>query len=287
MTIKELLANASVMLDSLPAEERSPMVLSIASQVCKKTIETLYAHPNEPVTQEQWRRIRRGVREISQGKPLAYVLGVQPFLGLPLYVSKDVLIPRPETEILAEKAITLVRGRACPLTVVDVGTGSGCIILAIAKAIKDDPKLAGSALFAVDASARALQIARKNARFLELSERIRFLKGNLLEPITTPVDLLVSNPPYVGEREIPFLPPALLAYEPKEALIAGPEGHEVLEVLLRQAGYHLAPDGVGLIEIGYRQGETAIKLARAHFPDGTISIAKDLSGNDRILELRR
>jgi release factor glutamine methyltransferase len=212
---------------------------------------------------------------------VAYLLGHKEFFGLEFQVNPHVLIPRPETELLVETAIewsiinnqlSIVNGK---FTIADVGTGSGCIAVALAKHL---PK---ASLVAIDASPEALRLARLNAE--RHAVQITFLSGDLLEPLAEPVDLMVSNPPYVSQAELAAAMPEVSVYEPRLALDGGEDGLDVVRRLLSQAKEKLKPGGALLVEIGASQGQAMIKLAQTHFPGAVIQIKKDLAGLDRLL----
>lgn len=215
------------------------------------------------------------LRRVS-GEPLPYIIGHGEFFGLEFAVSPAVLIPRPETELLVEMA--LAHAGAAP-RIADVGAGSGCIVVALAR------RLPQARCYAIDLSPAALEIARQNAARHAVADRITFLEGDLLEPLPEPVDIIVSNPPYVAEAEWDALP-ASVRREPVTALLAGTDGLDVVRRLLAQAPARLRPGGSLLMEIGERQGAAALALAQAAFPTADCRILPDLAGKDRVLQVR-
>ena len=214
----------------------------------------------------EWARRRRG-RE-----PVAYILGVKGFRRLDLQVDRRVLIPRPETEHLVEAALDLPQGAR----VVDVGTGSGAVALAL-KDERPDLEVIGT-----DASADALDVARANARRLELD--VTLLEGDLLAPVAGPVDAVVSNPPYVGEDERSRLPADVIGHEPGEALFAGEDGLDLIRRLIPDA----VAAGARLValEVGWTQAPAVAELLSAAGFHETGVIA-DLAGIDRVVVGRR
>jgi release factor glutamine methyltransferase len=198
---------------------------------------------------------RSAVRELIERRvgrePLQYILGTQEFCGLEFDVSPAVLIPRPETELLVEyvaQRIPLDR----QATVVDVCTGSGCIAVAIARL---RPRVR---VIASDLSNPSLDVARRNATHHAVSERITWLEGDLLESLAKQglegrIDVIVSNPPYIAEADWAFLQPEVRLFEPRGALVAGPQGTELHERLLQEAGPYLIPGGALIMEIGAGQ----------------------------------
>jgi release factor glutamine methyltransferase len=206
--------------------------------------------------------------------PAQYIIGHQEFWGLDFVVTPAVLIPRPETEHVVEAALQLAKGIERP-RIVDVGTGSGCIALALAH------ELNRAEIEAVDISAEALEIAKANAVRLQLAERVNFCEGNLLEGFDAPeFDLVVSNPPYVGECEADKVQAEVRKFEPHVAVFGGPLGTEIVTQLLEQAYRALKPGGHVLVEIGFSQSakvrQLAAKFAHVHF-------VEDLQGIPRVL----
>lgn len=219
---------------------------------------------------------RQGLRWRAAGTPLQYLTGRQAFFGLDLEVRPGVFIPRPETEVLVEVALLLLEGREGPV-VVDVGTGTGAIALAV-KARRPDARV-----LATERSAAAVELARRNADRLGLE--VEVLEGDLLTPVPAAlegrVDLLVSNPPYVTEEEYACLPPEVRA-EPPEALLGGTEHHRRLAAA---ASRWLAPGGWLAVEVGAAQGREVAALFRQHLE--SVEVLADLAGRDRVVRGRR
>ncbi|MGC9467229.1 MAG: peptide chain release factor N(5)-glutamine methyltransferase [Anaerolineae bacterium] len=252
----------------------------LLAAILQVTRTMLLAHPEIGVRQAQARVYADAVRRRAAGVPLPYILGQASFFGLDFVVTPDVLIPRPETEHLVEQALAWIADRPVEgITVVDVGTGSGCIAIALTATM---PNLR---VTATDLSAPALAVARINGLRHRVDQQIAWVQADLLTPIVGPCDLIVSNPPYVAEPEWPDLPLSVRR-EPHTALLAGPEGLDVLRRLLSQARSRMAPDSCMLIEIGAGQGNAVRALAQAAFPTAAVKIRQDLAGRDRILDLR-
>jgi len=215
-----------------------------------------------------------------QREPTAYIVGHKEFYGLALEVGPGVTIPRPETELLVEEALTQARRmlqRAPSVTIVDVGTGCGGIALALAS------HLPAARVIATDVSPAALSFARRNAETLGLTPHVCFICGDLLSPLRQPIDVIVANLPYVKSSAWLELAPEIRCHEPRQALDGGPDGLRLIERLLRQAPTHLRPGGAVLLEIGYDQGPAATALAAATFPKAAIAVKKDLASLDRML----
>jgi release factor glutamine methyltransferase len=235
---------------------------------------------DDPATERVVAYLDAMVARRSTGEPLQYVVGRWGFRGLDLYVDHRVLIPRPETEVLVDVALEALRGRTEP-TVVDLGTGSGAIALAIATETVD------AHVWATDASADALAVARANlAGIGRAATRVRLVEGSWFAPLPPDlggrVDVVVTNPPYVAEHEVPDLPPEVAHWEPRAALVAGETGLEQLQAIVAGAREWLVPGGAVVAEIAPHQAEAAVVLAYSGgFTD--VEILPDLTGRPRVL----
>jgi release factor glutamine methyltransferase len=241
----------------------------------------LYVDYEKPVEETERARFRELVRERGGDRvPVALLTGRREFWSLPLRVSRDVLVPRPETETLVATALELVPDRDAEVAVLDVGTGSGAIALAIAS------ERVKARITATDLSAAALVVARENAAALALSDRVRFLEGSLFEPVAgESFDLVVSNPPYVAERDAARLPPEL-RHEPASALFAGPDGTDVLRAIAARVGEVLAPGGAVLVELDPRQADAmSAWLREAGLV--AINVHRDVAGRQRVVSARK
>lgn len=242
----------------------------------------LLAYPEQILTPDQVDCFRALVQRRARREPLAYLLGKRWFYALEFEVTPAVLIPRPETELLVEKALDwLGKNQGGVKWVVDVGTGSGAIAISIATNTPPDVQLLAS-----DTSPESLRVAKQNARKQGVEDRITFLQGNLLDPLAEPVHLILSNPPYIASDIIPTLMPEVRDHEPKAALDGGLDGLQIIERLLTQAPAHLAPDAATFIEIGYDQGQSTSAIAQQLFPAAAIRIHQDLAGLDRVVEIQ-
>jgi len=233
---------------------------------------------------------RELVRQAAEGRPIAYLTGTKEFFSLPLEVTPDVLIPRPETEILVERTIDLVRKSAARLrTILDLGTGSGCIIISLARHLPD------AQLFASDISPEALAVARRNADRLGVGQRIEFRCGDLFTCWTTPChpsnaapsprfDVIVCNPPYVATQGAP-VEPAVRRYEPPGALFAGPDGLDVIRAVVAAAPAWITPRGHLLMEVAFDQAP-AVRGLLATGPWTDIVTYRDGAGHERVVHAR-
>ncbi|WP_420645562.1 peptide chain release factor N(5)-glutamine methyltransferase [Candidatus Leptofilum sp.] len=240
----------------------------------------LIIHHDQPLTVKQEDNFRQLVTRASQAEPIPYIIGHAPFFDFELRVAPSVLIPRPETEQLVELAVNWAKAHEAgrPLTAVDVGTGSGCIAIALARFLPDVQ------VTAVDISLEALAIAQQNGEQLA-SNRIQFCQSNLLQAVRQPIDLIVANLPYVTSGEWQSLADGVKLHEPALALDGGVDGLELIRQLLQQATTKLRPDGAIFLEIGWQQGEKAQQVAQAHFPDAEITILPDFAGHDRFVKI--
>ncbi len=238
----------------------------------------LYVHHDKPLTDEEVESYRRLIIRRAKGEPVAYITGKKEFYGLTFRVGKGVLIPRPETELLVEVAISHLKGKE-GLIVVDVGTGSGCIILTLCKLLGDIHRYIGT-----DVSPSVLKYAELNKKILGC-KGVEFVKCDLLSCISEEVDVVISNPPYVpvGDSR---LDAHVLKYEPAVALFGGKSGFEVIERLMVQAYEKLKEGGSLILEVGEGQAErVGMFLERCGFKD--VEFHKDLSGIDRVVSARK
>lgn len=242
----------------------------------------LYTAFDEPVPDAQRTAFRELVKRRGTGEPVAYLVGHREFFSLPFAVTRDVLVPRPETEGLVVRAIDLGKGMEAP-RIVDVGTGSGAIAVTLAK------HLPRARIAATDVSTAALAVARANAARHGVADRVEFVSCDLLDDprVAGPWDVIASNPPYVREDEFAALPRDVRDHEPRGALVAGPTGVEVVERLAAAAEVNLAPGGWLLVEIGptvVAAAEAALAARPGLEPQPTL---KDLAGLPRIVQARR
>jgi len=255
----------------------------------------LHAHPERELTSDDKERYEAALAERARGVPAQYITGHQEFWGMDLIVSPAVLIPRPETEHVVETVLAIlasdlspqtsakavpaeVRGPRSEVRVVDVGTGSGCIALALAK------ELPNAEIHATDISAAALEIASANTARHQLESRIRFHRTDLLAGLKPDFDVVVSNPPYVGESEEDQVQLEVRKFEPREAVFAGPTGLEVVARLLPQAQGALHPGGWLVMEIS----GTIADGVRGLLDDWEeVRVTKDLRGIPRVVRARK
>jgi len=251
----------------------------------------LYAHPEVEVSTTDAERFFELIVRRANGEPTQHLTGKQEFWGLDFEVTPDVLIPRPETEHVIEVALDRLAVRELragrkqtligeSLQIADIGTGSGCIAISLAK------ELPAATIYATEISPVALAVARRNANPHNLADRVRFLEGNLLDGVPPLLDLIVSNPPYVGRREAATLMREVRDHEPEIALYGGEEGYELYADLITQAAAHLKPGGILVLELGHNSLSAVQPLLDATaWTD--VGVTNDLAGIPRVLAAER
>lgn len=246
----------------------------------------LYVQFSRVVEKEQLARLRDLTRRAGLHEPVAYLVGKTEFYSLEIEVTRDCLIPRPETELLVQRTIEFLRTREGPQYVCDLCTGSGCIAVAVAK------NFPGTKVVGADISAGALAVAARNVAKHGLTDRIQLYRGDLFEALVphvdvTSFDVVASNPPYVGTAEYEKLDKNVKDYEPKEALLAGPEGLDVYRRMCEKIDPFLKSGGGFFLEIGYAQGQAVPQLVEETGLFTDIKVEKDLHANDRLVTARK
>ena len=259
----------------------------LLGQVLKKGRSFLYAHPNKTIFKFQFSIFKRLLKRRQRKEPMAYILGKINFYGLDFKVTPDVLIPRPDTEILVQETLAVIRNTKYGIrSVIDIGTGSGAIAISIAKAIEKKSKIKNqkSKIFGTDISNEALKVSRINARRNKV--KIKLLRGNLLDPIIEArlphPWLITANLPYLTSSEATK---SHLKYEPRLALAGGKAGLELIEKLLKQYAQIRQNGDYIILEIGYKQGRAITNLVKKYLPQAKIKIKKDYAGFDRVVEI--
>lgn len=271
---REVLARASSFLEQNQLEGHMIEYVFLQRKHWNKTDYLLHMH--EPITAEDQKQIDEDMAKLLAHYPPQYLIGNEVFLDYRLKVTPDTLIPRPETEELVEKCLKLTQKQANQaLKVVDVGTGTG----AIAISLKD--KRPTWQVSAVDLSSAALEVAQENAQ--QIGVALEFILSDCLDEVAGPIDILISNPPYISQDEYELMDVSVREFEPKMALFAENNGLAIYEKLAKQAQSKLAKDGKIFLEIGFMQGSAVKELFRAAFPKKQVSIHKDLFGNDRMI----
>jgi release factor glutamine methyltransferase len=250
----------------------------LLSFLLKSDRSRILAHYQDELDGQSLSRFFSWVHDRDQGKPIQYITGLQEFRGLEFRVTTEVLIPRPETELVVERALQSIAGRNS--LVIDCGTGSGCIAVALAV---ESPR---TRVIAVDLSAPALEVAKKNARAHSVLDRVQFLACDLLTSFSSSrmagkVDCIVSNPPYVAEGDFSGLQREVREWEPKVALVAGSEGLEIYGRLIPQGISLLRDRGHLILEIGYNMRDSVSRLFGTGW--GSVTVEEDFSGIPRVV----
>jgi release factor glutamine methyltransferase len=269
MTIRTALTQGSELLsrDAIPEPRLTAEVLLGHAIHCDRAY--FYAHPEQELREVEWIHYGRYLDERLRGKPTQYITKHQEFFGREFILSNDVLIPRPETELLVE---TVLKLNPQPGTLIDVGTGSGIIAVTLALEL-------GHPVIAMDLSFEACKVAQTNAR--NLGANVQFVEGDLLKPFAdNSADLIVSNPPYVPLSDRVSLQREVRDWEPSLALFGGPSGMAVYERLIPEAMRVLKPGGILALEIGFSQSEAVLALASGWH---NLQLFSDLAGIPRVL----
>lgn len=271
---REVLARASSFLEQNQLEGHMIEYVFLQRKHWNKTDYLLHMH--ETITAEDQKQIDEDMAKLLAHYPPQYLIGSEAFLDYRFKVTPDTLIPRPETEELVEKCLKLTQKQANQaLKVVDVGTGTG----AIAISLKD--KRPTWQVCAVDLSSAALEVAQENAQ--QIGVALEFVLSDCLDEVAGPIDVLISNPPYISQDEYELMDVSVREFEPKMALFAENNGLAIYEKLAQQAPSKLGKDGKIFLEIGFMQGPAVKEIFQAAFPKKQVSIHKDLFGNDRMI----
>ncbi len=282
-TLAELLAEGTELLRAAGIESPRREASLLVRELLGIDTARLIAHPETSVPAEKATELRNTFARRAAGEPLQYIIGRQEFYGLDFEVTPAVLIPRPETELLVETVLDACRGIDAP-RVIDVGTGSGCIPVAVAVNVPS------ARVTTIDISPDATAVARRNAERHGVTGRIVFLHGDFFHTVgadaewldLAPAHVVVSNPPYIAEHELAGLQREVRDFEPVTALVGGPEGTESYARLLAQAGRFLLPEGTLAFEVGFGQAERVAAMGEAA-GWRTVGVRDDLQGIPRVV----
>jgi release factor glutamine methyltransferase len=244
----------------------------------------VFAHPDVPISTAACARLEAITHRLEAGVPLPYILGSWEFFGLQFRVTQDVLIPRPETELLVERAIAWLKDHESGVrgeNVLDVGTGSGCIAISLAVNIP------GLSITATDISSAALKVAHDNAEKMKVSGNINFLESDLFSNpfLKKSFSMIVTNPPYIPTLSMQQA--AVFSREPTMALDGGPDGLAIIRRILSESSERLLAGGLLLMEIEASEGQAVLALASEAWPKARIQLHQDLAGHDRLLEVQK
>jgi release factor glutamine methyltransferase len=276
VNLRQALADARDILADSNIEDASLEGEILLRHVMGVNRSQLYSDLDFVLSSEHEKTLNLLLERRCQGEPSAYITGHREFYGLDFRVDRNVLIPRPESELLVELAIRLVRRQGVS-SVADIGTGCGAIAISLAM------NLPQVTIYATDISPPALEVARSNCRRHGVADRVVLLQGNLLEPLTGTVDMIVANLPYIREADLPRSGP--LGFEPALALMGGKDGLDKIKSLCRQAGEKLNKGGCLLMEIGEGQAKAVFAILREVYPTATIEVHQDLAGFERVVSL--
>ena len=280
MTVLEVIRRSAEYLESKGVDSPRLQIELLLAHVLKVPRLKLYLDFERRLSERDLETLRAMVKRRGEREPLQYILGTTSFCGLEILVTPAVLIPRPETELLVEQAWKFLASRlGQAATVLDFGTGSGCIAIAIAR------KFPSCEVHAIDASEEALQVARTNAE--HVGAKVHFNRGVAIEDLTSPrtFDLVVSNPPYIPDAEVETLQPEVRDHEPRLALGGGREGLDFYRMIASQARERLATEGNAIVELGHGQ-EAAVRAifeGEGWFVESAVA---DYAGTPRILIAR-
>ena len=282
-TIAETLKLASQQLRTASVPNDVLDAQTLLAEALGKDRTYLIVNFNEQLSEELLAKFQRLIARRSAGEPVQYITGHQQFFGLEFEVTPDVLIPRPETELIVEETIRLVEeDKISAPVILDVGTGSGCIAIALARELED------AQITACDISEAALNVARRNATKHELANRIQFINSDLLSafPETQLADFILSNPPYVAANELPTLQREVRDWEPHTALTDHADGLSLYRRLLNESPSRLKPGGYLICELGHTQSEAVSAMADSQVWEAS-RLLDDLQAIPRTLVLRK
>lgn len=274
MTLKQALSQAREILAANNIEDASLESELLLRHALKISRVQLYLDLSRELNPKEEKTFWHLVKRRLKGEPTAYITRHREFYGLDFYVDPNVLIPRPESELLVEKALSLARQHVFS-TIAEIGTGCGAIAISLAL------NLPQTKIYATDISASALKVALFNCRKHGVIDRIHLLQGDMLQPLPEPVDLIIANLPYLRESELP----QTTRFEPILALNGGKEGLEKIHQLCQEVGSKLRPQGYLLLEIGQGQGKAVTTLLNSLFSSAKVEITPDLSGIERVVSL--
>ena len=282
MILREALQSATQTLRKAGIDDASVEAELLLGHILGISKTQLYTEPEKSLTSAETEHLYHFVQRRLDHEPAAYILGHCEFYGIDFCIDCHTFIPRPETELLVEKAVELAQRISQPgkrITIADVGTGCGAIAISLALALPQ------SKIYATDISASALQVAGMNCQRHAVSSQVELLQGNLLEPLSQPVDMIVANLPYIKSCEFRDLSPEVRNFEPTTALAGGEDGLDKIQQILEQMPGKLNYGGCFLLEIGQGQGRVVTSLIKSYFPQASIELISDLGGIERVVKV--
>ena len=278
MRYREALEEGTAALEKAQIDTARLDAWYLLEHVCHITRQYYYLHDGESLKDEEQQEYELAIRKRAERVPLQYITGEQEFMGMTFKVNPSVLIPRQDTEILVEEILKLCKPED---RVLDLCTGSGCILLSIVKLaaeLKGCREITGTG---VDLSEKALKIAQENRRNLGLEQTTALLQSDLFERVNGTYDMIVSNPPYIASEVIATLSEEVKDHEPMMALDGGTDGLDFYRIMIEKSPAYLAPKGMLFFEIGYDQGASVSQLMEKDFEN--IHVIQDLAGLDRVV----
>jgi release factor glutamine methyltransferase len=280
--LREALQSATQTLSRAGIADASVEAELLLGHVLGMSKTQLYTEPARSLTSVETEHLWRLVQRRLDHEPAAYILGHCEFYGIDFYIDYHTFIPRPETELLVEKAVELaqhISHRQEQITIADIGTGCGAIAVSLALALPQ------AKIYATDVSASALQVAEVNCQRHGVNSQVELLQGNLLEPLPQPVDMIVANLPYIRNCEFGDLSPEIKDYEPTMALAGGKDGLDKIQQMLEWMPGKLSHGACFLLEIGQGQGGMVTSLIKSYFPQANIELISDLGGIERVVKV--
>lgn len=292
MNVKNILFYSTKELELTGIQTANLDARVLLEDVIKKDSSVIFSHPEMPLTNSQYAKFRSLIRRRKKGEPVAYLTGHKEFYGYDFYVNKNVLIPRPETELIVENAKHFLEYRIenrelsekTQLKIIDIGTGSGCIIISLMKEIQktiihNSPF--NIRAFASDVSKKALYVARKNAGLHQVNKGIKFYNSDLFSNKQMPkkYDIIIANLPYVPSQT------EKLKFEPENSIYADDNGTQIIKNFLSQAKDRINVDGLILIEVDHRNAKELYNCAKKIYPNTKTALIKDLAKLDRVIKI--
>ncbi len=283
MTLAQALQQSAHILSSNGIDDSHIEARMLLGYTTKLSPVQIYTHPERTLSQEQQVKLQELVERRLCHEPAAYIVNHREFYGIDFYVDSRVLIPRPETELLVDMALEFARSSSTypvrPLLIADIGTGCGAIAISLAINIPQ------SKIYATDISLSALEVARLNCECHNATDRITLLQGNLLEPLSGPVDLIIANLPYIKSSDLVTLSHEITKFEPKMAIDGGESGLDYISQLLEQAGGRIKNRGCLLLEIGQNQEKEVSYLILSSLKKVNFEFISDLNGIERVVKI--
>jgi release factor glutamine methyltransferase len=282
MILSEALQSATQTLLRTRIDDASVEAEILLGHVLRMNKTQLYTEPERVLTAAETKHLWHLVQRRLDHEPTAYILGHCEFYGIDFCIDHHTFIPRPETELLVEKAVELAHRISRPgkgITIADIGTGCGAIAISLALALPQ------AKIYATDISASALSVAGINCRRHGVKSQVELLQGNLLEPLPQPVDMIVANLPYIKGCAFKDLSPEIINFEPMLALAGGEDGLDKIQQMLEQMPGKLNYEACFLLEIGQGQGEMVISLIKSYSPQASVGLISDLGGIERVVKV--